>query len=156
MRALALLAVLALVPLAARADLVGRVVSVSDGDTLTILVETKQVKVRLDAIDAPERGQPFGKRSQESLAELCVKRTARVVEKGLDRYGRTVGTIVCDGVEANSEQVRRGMAWVFERYAPRNSPLYGLQRDAQATRRGLWVDPRPVSPWAWRTRARRS
>jgi endonuclease YncB( thermonuclease family) len=138
----------------ARAELVGRVVNVSDGDTLTLLVDTKQVKVRLDAIDAPERGQAYGRRAQESLAELCAKRTARVVPKGLDRYGRTVGIIVCDGVEANSEQVKRGMAWVFDRYAPRNSPLYGLQREAQATRRGLWSDPRPIAPWDWRQRRR--
>jgi endonuclease YncB( thermonuclease family) len=109
--------------------------------------------VRLDAIDAPERRQPYGRRSQESLAELCAKRTARVVEKGVDRYGRTIGVIVCDGVEANSEQVRRGMAWVFDRYAPGNSPLYGLQREAQSTRRGLWSDSQPIAPWTWRRRS---
>jgi endonuclease YncB( thermonuclease family) len=153
-RALLLAIAVVAVAFPARAELVGRVVNVSDGDTLTLLVETKQVKVRLDAIDAPERGQAYGRHSQESLAELCAKRTARVVPKGLDRYGRTVGIIVCDGVEANSEQVKRGMAWVFDRYAPRNSPLYGLQREAQATRRGLWSDPRPVAPWDWRQRRR--
>jgi endonuclease YncB( thermonuclease family) len=153
MRALLLLIAAFAVASLARAELVGRVVSVSDGDTLTLLVDKKQVKVRLDAIDAPERGQPYGRHSQESLVELCAKRSARVVERGVDRYGRTVGVIVCDGVEANSEQVRRGMAWVFDRYAPRSSPLYGLQREAQATRRGLWTDPQPIAPWAWRRRS---
>ena len=153
MRALLFSIAVLAVALPARAELVGRVVNVSDGDTLTLRVETKQVKVRLDAIDAPERGQAYGRRSQESLAELCAKRTARVVPKGLDRYGRTVGIIVCDGVEANSEQVKRGMAWVFDRYAPRSSPLYGLQREAQVTRRGLWSDPQPIAPWTWRRRS---
>ena len=152
LQALAALVFLALAPGAARGELVGRVVSVSDGDTLTVLVDTKQVKVRLDAIDAPERRQPFGRRSQESLAELCAKRTARVAPTGLDRYGRTVGVIVCDGVEANSEQVRRGMAWVFDRYAPKSSPLYALQSEAQGARRGLWAQTRPVAPWDWRRR----
>ena len=151
-RSLLLLAVLGLAPCAARADFVGRVVKVSDGDSLTVLVERKQIKVRLDAIDAPELKQPFGKHAQRSLAELCAARTARVVEKGLDRYGRTVGWIVCDGVDANAEQVRRGMAWVFERYAPRNSPLYGLQGEARGSRRGLWADPHPTAPWEWRSR----
>lgn len=146
--------ILALAPCVAHADFTGRVVNVSDGDTLTVLVDAKQVKVRLDAIDAPERRQPFGRRSQESLAELCAKRSARVVTRGFDRYGRTVGVIVCDGVEANSEQVKRGMAWVFDRYAPRTSPLYGLQREAQATRRGLWSDAAPTAPWAYRARLR--
>lgn len=138
----------------ARADFVGRVVKVSDGDTLTVLAERKEVKVRLDSIDAPELKQPFGRRAQQSLAELCAARTARVVEKGHDRYGRTVGWIACDGVDVNSEQVRRGMAWVFERYAPRNSPLYGLQGEARSSRRGLWADPQPTAPWEWRLKSR--
>ena len=153
-RALCLAVVLAAATTSARADFTGRVVRVSDGDSLTVLVEQKQVKVRLDAIDAPELKQPFGKHSQRSLAELCAARTARVVEKGRDRYGRTVGSIFCDGVDANAEQVRRGMAWVFERYAPRNSPLYGLQGEARGTRRGLWVDPAPMAPWDWRLKSR--
>ncbi len=153
MRAILFLFAVLAVAATARAELVGHVVTVSDGDTLTLLVEKKPVKVRLDAIDAPERRQPYGRRSQESLAELCAKRTARVVEKGVDRYGRTIGVIVCDGVEANSEQVRRGMAWVFDRYAPGDSPLYGLQREAQSTRRGLWADPQPIAPWTWRRRS---
>ena len=154
LRSLLLLAVLGLAPWAARADFVGRVVKVSDGDTLTVLVEQKQIKVRLDAIDAPELKQPFGRHAQESLAQLCAARNARVVEKGHDRYGRTVGAIQCDGVDANAEQVRRGMAWVFVRYAPRNSPLYGLQGEARGSRRGLWADPSPVAPWDWRLKGR--
>ena len=147
-----------LAPGAARADFVGRVVKVSDGDTLTVLFERKEIKVRLESIDAPELKQPFGRRAQQSLAELCAARTARVVERGHDRYGRTVGSIACDGMDAGTEQVRRGMAWVFERYAPRsspnNAPLYGLQDEARASRRGLWADPQPVAPWDWRLKTR--
>lgn len=151
---LLVLVTLAAAPCAVRADFVGRVVKVSDGDTVTVLVERKQIKVRLDAIDAPELKQAFGRHSRQSLAELCAARTARVVEKGLDRYGRTVGSIFCDGVDANAEQVRRGMAWVFVRYAPRNSPLYGLQGEARGSRRGLWADPSPMAPWDWRLKSR--
>jgi endonuclease YncB( thermonuclease family) len=65
-----------------------------------------------------------------------------------------VGRIECDGVDANSEQVRRGMAWVYLRYAPRNSPLYGFEGEARGTRRGLWADPQPVAPWEWRRKPR--
>jgi len=154
MRAALLLALFVFAPGTAFADFVGRVVKVSDGDTVTVLLDRKTVKVRLDSIDAPEMKQPFGRRSQQSLAELCAAKTAVVVDKGLDRYGRTVGLIVCDGVDANREQVRRGMAWVYERYAPRNSPLYGLQGEARDTRRGLWADPHPVAPWDWRRKTR--
>lgn len=154
MRVLVLLAFLAFAPCAAWADFVGRVVRVADGDTLTILVERRQVQVRLDSIDAPELKQAFGQRARQSLAELCAARTARVIDKGIDRYGRTIGWILCDGVDANSEQVKRGMAWVFVRYAPANSPLYALQGEAQGSRRGLWAHPRPVAPWEWRLRSR--
>jgi hypothetical protein len=60
----------------------------------------------------------------------------------------------CAAVEANSEQVRRGMAWVYVKYAAKGSPLYGLQREAQGIRRGLWADPQPVAPWEWRSSQR--
>lgn len=154
MRAALLFVLLLSLPGSALADLVGRVVKVSDGDTVTVLIDHRQIKVRLDAIDAPEMKQAFGRRSQQSLAEMCAAKTARVIDRGLDRYGRTVGVVVCDGVDANSEQVRRGMAWVYERYAPRNSPLYGMQGEARTTRRGLWADPHPVAPWDYRRKTR--
>jgi endonuclease YncB( thermonuclease family) len=154
MRAALLFVLLLSLPGSALADLVGRVVKVSDGDTVTLLIDNRQIKVRLDAIDAPEMKQAFGRRSQQSLAEMCAAKTARVIDRGLDRYGRTVGVVVCDGVDANSEQVRRGMAWVYERYAPRNSPLYGMQGEARTTRRGLWADPHPVAPWDYRRKTR--
>jgi endonuclease YncB( thermonuclease family) len=132
------------------ADFTGRVVKVSDGDTLTVLFNKTQVRVRLDAIDAPESGQAFGKRSRQSLAELCAAKDARVAERGKDRYGRTIGVVTCGAIEANSEQVRRGMAWVFVKYAPAGSPLYALEASAKAKRAGLWADAQPVAPWEWR------
>lgn len=149
MRVLLFLAVL-IAPSAALADFTGRVVKVSDGDTLTVLVNKTQIRVRLDAIDAPELKQAFGKRSRQSLADLCAGKTAAVAERGKDRYGRTIGVVTCAAVEANAEQVRRGMAWVFDRYAPAGSPLYGLQSKAQGIRQGLWADARPIAPWDWR------
>jgi endonuclease YncB( thermonuclease family) len=128
------------------------VVKVSDGDTLTVLVNKTQVRVRLDGIDAPESKQAFGNRSRQSLAEICAGKTADVVDRGKDRYGRTIGVARCTAVEANSEQVRRGMAWVFVRHAPAGSPLYKLEARAKATRTGLWADARSMPPWEWRQR----
>lgn len=132
------------------ADFTGRVVKIADGDTLTVLVNKTQIRVRLDAIDAPESGQAFGKRARQSLAELCAAKDARVADRGKDRYGRTIGRVTCAGVDANSEQVRRGMAWVFVRYAPKDSPLYGLEAQARSAKRGLWAHPGAVAPWEWR------
>ena len=128
----------------------GRVVSVHDGDTLTVLVGKQQVKVRLADIDAPELHQPFGSRSKESLAALCVNEAAKLMQTARDRYGRAVGRVECAGMDASAHQVATGMAWVFPRYAPKDSPLYRLEADAKSARRGLWEDSGPVPPWEWR------
>src|SRR3977135_2659384 len=101
----------------AAADFTGRVVSVHDGDTLTVLVEQHQIRVGLVDIDAPELGQAFGQRPRHSFARICAGATARVTERGHDRYGRTLGRVTCGVVDANAEQVRRGMAWVFVHHA---------------------------------------
>lgn len=134
-------------------ELTGLVVGIADGDTLRVLVDRREVRVRLDQIDAPEKAQAFGQRSRQSLAEMAFRQSARVVTHGTDRYGRTVGTVYVDGRDVNAEQVRRGLAWVYPRYA-HDAALYDLQRQAQADRRGLWADADPVPPWEWR-RSRR-
>jgi endonuclease YncB( thermonuclease family) len=153
--ALALLfAVLALAPGFALADFDGRVMKVIDGDTVTVLVNKTQIKVRLDSIDAPEADQPYYRRSKDSLAELCAGKDAHVIEHGRDRYGRAIGLVHCAGIDANSEQVRRGFAWVFLKYAPAGSQLYKLEQAARQNRTGLWADARPMPPWDWRAAAR--
>ena len=65
----------------------GRVVSVADGDTITVLRDRTQVKVRLLEIDAPETAQAFGTKSKESLSEMCFGKAAELADKGKDRYG---------------------------------------------------------------------
>ena len=135
------------------------VVGISDGDTLTARCHSatdanaQMVKVRLAEVDAPERHQPFGSRSRQSLASMCMRQNAEVrpvaARGGLDVYGRTVAHVSCNGVDANSEQVRSGMAWVFDRYVT-DRRLYALQDEARAERRGLWADVKPVAPWEWR------
>lgn len=135
-------------------ELHGVVVGVTDGDTLTVLVDRHRIRVRLSDIDAPERGQPYGARARQSLADLCYDRIATVAAAGTDRYGRTLGVVSCEGVVANREQVRRGLAWVYTRYTRRDSPLHAVQREARTRRRGLWQLPEPQPPWEWRSRHR--
>ena len=142
--------VLALTATPAYADMTGVVIAVADGDTLTVLSERKQVKVRLVDIDAPESKKAFGNRSKKSLSELCFGNTAKLEGNAKDRYGRTLARVYCDGVDANAEQVKRGMAWVFVRYAPKGSLLYGVQAEAKDAKVGLWVDTEPMPPWEWR------
>ena len=136
------------------ATLEGKVIAIHDGDTLTVLVDKKQIKVRLADIDAPELKQAFGTRSRQSLAEICFKQPATIETTGRDRYGRTIGQVVCNGVDANAAQIHRGMAWVFERYAKPASPLWQLQDKARRTKAGLWADPQSVEPWTWRARGK--
>lgn len=144
-------------PLAAPAlplDAPVRVVAVHDGDTVTVRQDKRALRVRLSEIDAPELGQPYGKRAKQALSDLCFGKRAELATRGRDRYGRVLARLKCDGVDANAEQVYRGLAWVFVRYAPANSPLHALQLDARSARRGLWADPLPTPPWEWRRQRR--
>lgn len=131
-------------------DFSAKVISVADGDTITVLRDHEQVKIRLSDIDAPEKAQAFGNKSKQSLSELCFDKTATLADKEKDRYGRTLASVTCDGIDANAEQVRQGMAWVYRKYAPKDSLLYVLEDEAKAAKRGLWADPEPVPPWEWR------
>ena len=131
-------------------------VSVHDGDTLTVVIDRHQVRVRLVDIDAPELGQPFGSRSRQSLSSLCFGKVVALDVRGRDRYNRTLARVTCGGADANAEQVRRGYAWTFIRFVRPDSPLFAIEREARAAHRGLWQDPAPVAPWDWRNSVRQS
>ena len=149
---------LLLAPAAALAgDLTGRVVGITDGDTLTLLSQGReQVRVRLAEIDTPESGQPYGNRARQALSELAFGRSVRVVVQDTDRYGRAVGRVYAGPVDVNAEMVRRGAAWVYRRYS-RDPALLDLEREARQARRGLWTLPEAerVPPWEWRAAERR-
>lgn len=129
----------------------GKVVGIADGDTLTLLVDRRQVKVRLAEIDAPEQGQLYGTKAREALSALAFGNSAAVLEVDRDRYGRIVGQVYVGGVDVNAKLVRQGYAWVYRKYAKRPR-LYELEREAREARRGLWADGNPVPPWEWRRR----
>jgi len=130
------------------------VVGISDGDTLTArcgeLGAYEQVKVRLSAIDAPEKKQPFGARAKDILSDLCFQVEAKIRPVKRDRYGRTVADVECRGTDVNAHMVAAGMAWVYDQYSKGYESLYPLQDAAKAARRGLWSDPAPVPPWEFR------
>ena len=145
---------------ATAATLAGRVVGVSDGDTVTVLTaENRQFKIRLSGIDAPEKKQPFGTHAKETLARQLFGQAVVVEWSKTDRYGRIVGKIEVDGVDANLEQVREGSAWVYTQYL-RELPVEDrklyleAERLAKAERRGLWRDEQPEPPWQWRRERR--
>jgi endonuclease YncB( thermonuclease family) len=147
-------AMAAVVPAMAEPRIEGRVVGVSDGDTITLLTtENQQIKVRLAEIDAPEKAQAFGNKSKQSLSDICFKKVALLDVQDVDRYGRTVARVMCADVDANAEQVKRGFAWVYDRYV-KDQSLYSIQSDARENSRGLWRDAVPIPPWEFRRYAK--
>jgi endonuclease YncB( thermonuclease family) len=134
----------------AAADFTGRVVTVHDGDTISVLVGRTPVRVRLVGIDAPERMQPYGAASRRALADRVAGRDVHVVERGRDVFGRVLGRVFVQGADVNAEQVRSGYAWVYR--FERDATLLALEAEARAARRGLWGDVRAVPPWQWRER----
>jgi endonuclease YncB( thermonuclease family) len=132
----------------------GKVVSVADGDTLTLLThENEQIKVRLSDIDAPEKKQPFGQRSKQALSDLCFGKQAIIAVREKDRYKRSVARVYCGQVDANEHQVKSGMAWVYRQYS-KDAALLEVEAEAKAAKRGLWSEPNPVSPWEFRKQRR--
>ncbi|MBR7619988.1 thermonuclease family protein [Phenylobacterium sp. 20VBR1] len=133
-------------------EVVGRVVGVTDGDTITLLTDDKaSLKVRLVEIDAPEKGQPWGARSKRFLSSLIYSKRVRVVEAGRDRYGRTLGRIYSGDRDINAEMVRSGSAWAYRAYLTDLS-FIKLEDEARRARRGLWSLPagETIAPWDWR------
>lgn len=139
--------------LVSAAELRGKVIDVADGDSLTLLVERTPVKIRLAEIDAPEKGQAFGNRAKQALADLTFGQTVTAIEQTTDRYGRTVARVYVGSRDVNAEMLRQGMAWVFDRYVT-DRALYALQDQAKVRRIGLWNDPDAIPPWQFRAEAR--
>ncbi len=146
---------------AVAAALGGKVVAVTDGDTIKVLDADKvQHVVRLSGIDAPEKKMLFGQRSKQNLSNLVYGRWVEVESEKSDRYGRLVGKVLVNGSDANLAQVRAGLAWHYKAYQQEQSALdqqvYAeAEIKAAANRQGLWVDRNPVSPWDWRKERRR-
>jgi len=151
------LTTLLLSSLNAHAELLSaRVVGVSDGDTITVLDNNNsQYKVRLSGIDAPEKKQPFGQASKQSLSELVYDKQVIVDWHKNDRYGRIVGKVLLNRADINLMQVKRGLAWHYTKYQkeqPSEDRLIYLNalKDAQKAKQGLWTEPNPIAPWDWR------
>lgn len=130
------------------------VVAITDDDTLTARCgepgSYERITVRISAIDAPEKSQPFGQVSRQHLAELCFQQRAAINPRTSDRYDRTVADVECRGRDAGEAQVRAGMAWYYVKYGKGYEHLRGLEIEAQGARRGLWSQG-ATAPWEWRS-----
>lgn len=136
--------------------LTGKVVAISDGDTLTVLDGNRtQHKIRLSGIDAPEKAQAFGEASKKNLSALVFGKLVSVEYSKRDRYGRTVGRVLVENTDICLEQLKAGLAWHYTKYEAEQPPAEREQykkaeAEARAAKQGLWRDPSPVAPWNFR------
>ena len=134
----------------------GKVVSVTDGDTIVVLdTGNAQHKIRLTGIDAPERGQALGTKSKEYLSDSVAGKFVVMEYDKRDRYKRILGKVLLSDQDMNLEQVKAGFAWHYKKYQNEQSPsdreLYSqAEIEAREAKRGLWYDPEPVAPWEYR------
>lgn len=136
----------------------GKVVGITDGDTLTLLdTNQMQYRIRVSGIDTPERGQAYGHVATENLAKLAFGQLAAADCPKQDRYGRWVCVVRVNGVDVGLAQVKSGLAWHYKKYASEQTPtdqeLYAMaEQEAKVAGIGLWKDADPTPPWDWRKR----
>jgi endonuclease YncB( thermonuclease family) len=131
-------------------QLEGRAVKIADGDTFTLLTTGKtQVKIRLNGIDAPEKGQDYWVASKDFLGKLLAGRSLRVRVTGKDRYGRLIGDVYVDRLWVNSSMVEAGLAWHFLKYS-HDPELAKAEAEARKQLAGLWKQPGAIPPWEFR------
>ena len=127
-----------------------KILNVIDGDTVSAESEGIRIKIRLSEIDAPEMGQPFGTNSKKCLSELIRENSGlKFKSDGLDGYGRSLGWLMADQINLNYEMVKRGCAWVYDRYVV-DKTIYSFQNGARLKNLGLWKSQSPMPPWVWR------
>lgn len=131
-------------------ELVGKVIKVSDGDTIILLTDDKvSHKIRLNDIDAPEKKQAFGNKSRDNLASYIAGELVTVKYKSKDKYGRVLGTIYFEDLDINLQQIKNGYAWVYKQYS-KNQTYYQEEQKAKELKKGLWIEKEPIAPWEFR------
>jgi len=130
----------------------GKVVSVADGDTITILNNRQQTKIRLYGIDCPEKSQPFGKKAKKLTSSLTYRKSVSVDVYDIDKYGRSVGVVYAGNVNVNEEIIRNGYAWQYRKYCKESfcDSWLRIEEDARNSRVGLWQDDNAQPPWEYR------
>jgi micrococcal nuclease len=138
-------------PPKANEEFTGKVIGVSDGDTIKVLVNKETITIRLEGIDAPESKQSFGNKSKQALSEVVFGKEVTIRKTGDDRYGRTLGVVKVGDVDANSKMIEDGWAWHFKKYN-NEERLAVLEEEARNKKRGLWAEDNPLAPWEYRAR----
>ena len=133
------------------AEIKGKVVAVTDGDTITVLddMDKGRFRIRLDKIDAPEKKQAFGNKAKQYLSTLIYGKQVKIRFKKIDNYGRILGIVYLDGKEINLQMVQDGLAWHYRHYDNTESYITAEQI-ARANKKGLWIEKDPINPYIFR------
>jgi len=123
--------------------------NVTDGDTLTVTCEDTEHTIRLDGIDCPEINQPYGGDSFGKLQDLANEKPVTVYVKTTDKYGRLVGRVYVNGVDASLALIKSGLAWHYKKYSE-DTILASAETTARSAKVGLWAGDNPIAPWTWR------
>jgi len=138
------------------ANFSGLVVSVPDGDTIEVLHNNRAERFRLNGIDCPEKGRAYGKKAKQAASALVFGKQVTLQTFGKDKYGRTISNVLLpDGTNVNHEQVKQGWCWWYRKYAPGDTVLEGLEKEARQAKKRLWADPASRPPWLYRKAQRR-
>jgi len=140
----------------AKEVITGKVIKVSDGDTINILVNKKQKRIRLAEIDCPEKKQPWGKKAKTALADMIAGKVVQVEKVTIDRYKRIVGKVFYSGENINRKLVKDGQCWVYRKYN-KDPSMLELEAQARDNERGLWRLPenQRIPPWEYRRNKRK-
>jgi len=134
----------------------GRIVRVTDGDTVTLLDERHTLhKIRLAGIDAPESAMPYGNHATVYLMSQVFGKDVDAVTYKQDRYGRTVATLMLGAQDVNLAMIHAGLAWHYKHYAQEQPAAQALAYEqaeelARTKNLALWQDSDPCAPWDWR------
>jgi len=129
----------------------GKVISISDGDTITVLINgNTQKRLRLAEVDCPENGQPFGKNAKQFTSDQVFGKTIKYYETDTDRYGRTIAKVYYDDNKyLSAELIKSGLGWWYH-YFSENLELAKLETQAREKKLGLWIEENSISPWDYR------
>ena len=133
-----------------------RVIHVSDGDTITIMMDGEKQKIRLYGIDTPEINQSFGTEAKQFLSDQILNKEVEIVIKDTDRYKRLVAIVYFNNKSMNEVLLKEGWAWWYEAYAKKEYKYKELQEEAQKKKRGMWRNKGNIPPWEFRRMKKKS
>lgn len=128
-----------------------KVIKVKDGDTIVILMDNQELKIRLNHIDCPEKKQPYGTKAKQYVSDACFGKKIRLIHKNkYDKYGRLIAEIILpNGQNLNKNLVKNGLAWHYKKHST-DAEYAQLERTARNKKINLWSEKQPIAPWDWR------